>query len=58
MADVSDKIAELAKGKADPELASIIRDRLPQFVVDCEEAAKPQLQRGIETIKRLDKMGW
>lgn len=59
MADVSDKIAELAnEGTPDPELAAVIRDRLPQFVVDCQESLKTSLQRGVETIKRMDKAGW
>lgn len=57
MSDVSDKIAELAKGKPDDALAAVIRERLPQFVVDCEESLKSPLQRGVETIKRLDRAG-
>lgn len=58
MPDISDKIAELAKGKADEALAAAIRERLPEFVVECEESLKSPLQRGVETIKKLDRMGW
>jgi hypothetical protein len=57
MADISDKIAELAKGKKDDALAARIRDRLPAFVMECEESLKSPLQRGVETIKRMDRMG-
>lgn len=57
MADISDKIAELAKdgeGEETERLAGIIRDRLPRFVMECEEELKTPLQRGIARVKRMD----
>jgi len=56
--DVSDKIAELARGNPEPKLAAVIRDRLPAFVIECEESLKTPLQRGVETIKKMDRAGW
>ncbi len=58
MADVSDKIAELAQGKKDDDLARVIRDKLPAFVVECQEALETPLQRGVKKIKRMDRAGF
>lgn len=61
MADISDKIAELAeggKGEETDRLAAAIRRRLPDFVVECKESLKTPLQRGVETVKAMDKAGW
>ena len=59
MSDVSDKIAELASdGEPNDQLAHVIRERLPEFVADCQDSLKTPLQRGVETIKKLDRAGW
>lgn len=61
MGDISDKIAELAeggKGEKTDRLAAVIREKLTDFVWECQESLKTPLERGIAKIKDMDRRGF